>query len=69
MKLQPVTPAPADAVRRKAIYHEMQTILFEEVPMISPVGRKNMLIHRPNVHGLRNHSQFWSIRFDGIWKS
>lgn len=61
--------AERDEAGRKAIYREMQAILFDEVPMISPVGRRNMLIRRPNVHGLRNHSQFWSIRFDAIWKS
>ena len=36
---------------------------------IHPVGRRNMLIHKPNVHGLKNHSQFWSIRFDEVWKA
>ena len=33
-----------------------------------PAGRKHMLICKPNVHGLINHPQFWSIRFDEIWK-
>lgn len=55
--------------KRRAAHVRMQAILHEEVPIISPVGRKNMLIYKPNVHGLRNHSQLWSVRFDEIWKS
>jgi peptide/nickel transport system substrate-binding protein len=47
----------------------MQEILHEEVPAIHPAGRKGMIIHKANVHGLRNHAQFWSIRFDEVWKS
>ena len=55
--------------RRNAIYREMQQILHEDVPAIHPAGRRNMLIHKPEVRGLKNHSQFWSIRFDEVWKA
>ncbi|MGD9944737.1 MAG: ABC transporter substrate-binding protein, partial [Burkholderiaceae bacterium] len=58
-----------DPARRNALYKQMQEILFDEVPAIHPVGRKNMLIHKPDVRGLKNHSQFWSIRFDDVWKA
>lgn len=58
-----------DLVKRKFLYVRMQQILADDVPAIHPVGRKNMLIHKPNVHDLKNHAQFWSIRFDEVWKS
>ena len=68
MKLYGEAIAIRDRDKRIAIYRRMQEILFEEVPAIHPAGRKNMLICKPNVHGLINHPQFWSIRFDEIWK-
>ena len=69
MKLYAEAIAERDAAKRKAIYTRMQQILFDDVPAVHPVGRKNMLIHTNSVHGLKNHSQFWSIRFDGVWKA
>lgn len=58
-----------DPKARRAIYHDMQRILHEEVPAILPGGRKNTAIHRDNVHGLKAHPQQWSVRFDEIWKA
>lgn len=55
--------------KRRANYVRMQEILRDEVPTISAGGRRNLLIHKPNVQGMRNHSQFWSMRFDEVWKS
>ena len=69
MKLYAQAIAERNAGRRYAIYQEMQKILHDDVPAIHPVGRRNMLIHKPNVQGLKNHSQFWSIRFDEVWKA
>jgi peptide/nickel transport system substrate-binding protein len=59
----------ADTAKRKAIYAEMQKICYEEVPAILPAGRNNVLIRRPNVRGLNNHPQHWSITWDGVWKA
>ena len=59
----------ADAPARKALYAQMQAILHEEVPAILPAGRNNMLVKRPNVMGLKNHPQHWSIRWEGVWKA
>ena len=59
----------AASAQHNAIYRWMQEILHEELPAIHPAGRKGMIIHKANVHGLRNHAQFWSIRFDEVWKS
>jgi peptide/nickel transport system substrate-binding protein len=59
----------ADAAKRKAIYAEMQKICYDEVPAILPAGRNNVLIRRPNVRGLNNHPQHWSITWDGVWKA
>jgi peptide/nickel transport system substrate-binding protein len=58
-----------DPKARRAIYHEMQRILHEEVPAILPVGRKNTIVHRANVHGVQAHAQQWSVRFDEVWKA
>ncbi len=69
MKLYDQGVAERDPGKRIAIYKRMQEILREEVPAVHPAGRRNMLIHKSNVHGLKNHSQFWSIRFDDVWKS
>ncbi|MNC92260.1 hypothetical protein D3C83_86520 [compost metagenome] len=69
MKLYDQAVAERNAGRRNAIYKEMQQILFEDVPAIHPAGRRNMLVHSPAVRGLKNHSQFWSIRFDEVWKA
>jgi peptide/nickel transport system substrate-binding protein len=69
MKLYGEAIGERDAAKRVVIYRKMQEILFEEVPAIHPAGRRNMLIHKPDVRGIKNHSQFWSIRFDEVWKA
>jgi len=69
MKLYNEALVEPDTVKRKFLYVRMQQILAEDVPAIHPVGRRNMILHRANVHGLANHSQFWSIRFDEVWKA
>jgi peptide/nickel transport system substrate-binding protein len=69
MRLYAEAIAERDLGKRRATYRRMQEILFDDVPAVHPVGRRNMLIHKPEVHGLKNHSQFWSIRFDGVWKA
>ncbi len=61
--------AQQDAGKRQALYARMQDIIHEEVPAIHPVGRKNLLIARSQVQGLKDHSQAWSVRFDEVWKS
>lgn len=68
MDLYKQAAAQQDGALRKALYVRMQEILHDDVPAILPSGRKNVLINRPNVRGLRNHSQWWSIRFDEVWK-
>jgi len=69
MRLYDQGIAERDAAKRMAIYKRMQEILHDDVPAIHPAGRKNMLIRKPEVRGLRNHPQFWSIRFDEVWKA
>lgn len=69
MRLYAQATAEKDAGKRRAIYVRMQEILHDDVPAIHPVGRKNMLIRKPHVRGLKNHSQWWSIRFDEVWKA
>jgi len=69
MRLYAFAVAERDPKQRLLIYRKMQLILLDDVPAVHPAGRKNMLIHKPNVHGLGNHSQFWSIRFDEVWKA
>jgi peptide/nickel transport system substrate-binding protein len=69
MQLYAQALAEKDEAKRDALYVRMQKILHEEVPAIHPAGRKNMLIHKTTVHDLHNHSQWWSIRFDEVWKA
>ena len=58
-----------DPKKRRAIYHEMQRILQEEVPAIFLVGRRTLNVRRSNVHGVPVHPQSWSVRFKDVWKS
>jgi len=58
-----------DPVARRKIYHEMQRILQEEVPAIFLTGRREAIAFKSNVHGLKAHSQHWSLRFNEVWKS
>jgi len=69
MALYQKSLAEPSTEKRRANYVRMQEILRDEVPTLSAGGRRNLLIHKPNVHDLRNHSQFWSMRFDEVWKS
>ena len=69
MKLYAQAMVTREAAQRKAIYAEMQTLLHDEVPALLPAGRKNMLVKRPAVRGLKNHPQHWSIRWDEVWKA
>lgn len=69
MRLYDAAVAERDGGKRIAIYKQMQQILHEEVPAIHPAGRRNMIITKTGVHGLKNHPQFWSIRFDEVWKA
>jgi peptide/nickel transport system substrate-binding protein len=61
--------ATGDAKERRAIYHEMQRILHEEVPTLFVIGRRAIDVYRSNVHGWKAHSQSWSGKFDTVWKS
>ncbi|MCB1547479.1 MAG: twin-arginine translocation signal domain-containing protein [Hyphomicrobiaceae bacterium] len=58
-----------DAVKRRAIYHEMQRILQDEVPALFLIGRREIDVVRANVHGWSTHSQTWSARFNPVWKA
>lgn len=69
MSLYDQAIAEKDPSKRMAMYRRMQEILHEEVPAIHPVGRRNLLITKTQVQGLKNHSQAWSVRFDDVWKS
>lgn len=61
--------ATGDAEKRRAIYHEMQRILHDEVPTLFVIGRRSIDVHRSNVQGWKAHSQSWSGKFNGVWKS
>ena len=61
--------ATGDSNERRAIYQEMQRILHDEVPTLFVVGRRSIDVHRSNVHGWNAHSQSWSGKFNGVWKS
>ncbi|HIF57907.1 MAG TPA: hypothetical protein EYQ26_00190 [Rhodospirillales bacterium] len=58
-----------DPIARRNIYHDMQRILQNDVPAIFLTGRRETIAFRSNVHGLKAHSQHWSLRFNEVWKS
>jgi peptide/nickel transport system substrate-binding protein len=58
-----------DPMTRRKIYHEMQRLLQEEVPAIFLTGRREAIAFKSNVHGLKAHSQHWSLRFNEVSKS
>lgn len=58
-----------DHVERRAIYHEMQRLLQKEVPSIFLTGRREIIVHRKNVRGLKAHPQYWGIQFAKVWRS
>jgi peptide/nickel transport system substrate-binding protein len=47
----------------------MQRILQDEVPSLFVIGRRTVIAYRSNVHGLKAHSQSWSLHFSKVWKS
>ena len=58
-----------DTIKRREIYHEMQRLLQDEVPSLFVTGRRTIIAYRDNVHGLKAHSQKWSLHFTNVWKS
>lgn len=69
MQLYRTAMVTSDAAKRKAIYADMQRIVYDEVPALLPAGRNNVLIKRSSVMGLKNHPQHWSITWDNVWKA
>lgn len=69
MKLYRQAMVTRDASARKALYHEMQRILFEEVPAVLPAGGDSFLVKRKAVRNLTYHPQIWSVRFDEVWRT
>ena len=57
-----------DTTERRAIYHEMQSILQREVPGVFLTGRKELIVHRSSVHGLNAHAQYWNVAFNKVWR-
>ena len=58
-----------DATERKAIYHQMQRLLQKDVPAIFLTGRREIVIHRNTIHGLKAHAQYWGVLFNTVSKS
>jgi peptide/nickel transport system substrate-binding protein len=58
-----------DAVERKAVYHEMQRILQQDVPAVFLTGRREIIIHRKSINRLNAHAQYWGVSFNKVWKS
>lgn len=57
-----------DRVARRAIYHEMQRIVQDEVPALFITGRREIMAMRTSVRGLKAHPQHWSFGFDKVWR-
>lgn len=58
-----------DDAKRRAIVHDMQRILHEEVPALLPAGTMTFAIRRRHVQGFAFHPQIWSVRMDEVWRS
>lgn len=58
-----------DNTERQAIYHEMQRLLQKEVPSVFLTGRREIIVHRNTVQGLKAHPQYWGIQFAKVWRS
>lgn len=58
-----------DSTERKAVYHEMQRLLQAEVPSVFLTGRREIIIHRNTVNGLKAHAQCWGVSFNKVWRS
>ena len=57
----------ADPERRKAMYAEIQQVLWEDVPQLVPIARRNMLVHKSDIKGMTAHIQHWSHRWETAW--
>jgi peptide/nickel transport system substrate-binding protein len=55
--------------KRRGLFHEMQTLLHEEVPALLPAGAMNFAVRRRSVQNFHFHPQIWSVRFDEVWKA
>lgn len=55
-----------DTAQRKAIYHEMQRLLQKQVPAIFLTGRREIILHRKSVLGLKAHPQYWNVKFSKV---
>lgn len=68
MELYRQAMATRDEGARRAIFHDMQRILHEEVPALLPAGAMTFAVRRRNVQGFAFHPQIWSVRFDEVWR-
>jgi len=57
-----------DDAARRAVFHDMQRIVQEEVPALLPAGAMTFAVRRRNVQGFAFHPQIWSVRFDEVWR-
>jgi len=48
---------------RRRLYAEIQNLIFDEQPMLVPIARRNMLVHKAGINGLGAHIQHWSQRW------
>ncbi len=58
-----------DEERRRAMFHDMQRLLAEEVPALLPAGTMTFSVRRRHVRDFAFHPQIWSVRFDDVWRA
>lgn len=68
MELYRQAMATREEAARRALFHDMQRILHEEVPALLPAGAMTFAVRRRNVQGFAFHPQIWSVRFDEVWR-
>jgi peptide/nickel transport system substrate-binding protein len=54
----------ADPAERTRMYNEIQQLLWEDVPHLVPIARRNMLVHKTGIKGMTAHIQHWSHRWE-----
>ena len=54
---------------RRAMFHDMQRLLHEDVPALLPAGAMTFSVRRRHVRSFAFHPQIWSVRFDEVWRA
>jgi peptide/nickel transport system substrate-binding protein len=57
----------ADPGERRALYHDIQRLMWDEVPVLVPISRRTMLVHAKDTNGLSAQTQHWTYKWQDAW--